>query len=261
MRFKNKVIIVTGGASGIGLAAARMFAREGAIVAVNDLKAAAVREVLETISQEGGAGVDLSGDVTDAGFAAACVTRLMSAYGRVDVLVNNAGIATSQPAEFYTNWRKIHAVNLDAPFYWSQIVAREAMIGAKQGAIVNIASVAGLSAYPGDVGYIASKHGLVGLTKALALEWVGHGIRVNCLCPGFTETQLIKDVEAVDPARFSGRRERVPMGRSGTADEQAKVIVFLASDDASFMTGVAINNDGGQMAMSSGWAPRIDRTT
>lgn len=256
MRFKGKVAIVTGGGSGIGLATCRLLAEEGAIVAVNDLKAEAVDAVVAEIQERGGQAMGLIGDVSDPEFASASVSRVLSAYGAIDVLVNNAGIATIEPAETYSAWRRINAVNLDAPFYWSQAVAREAMLPAKSGAIVNVSSLAGLNAYPGDVGYIASKHGVVGLTKAMAVEWARQGVRVNCLCPGFTETQIIRDMEEIDPNRFASRRDRIPTRRAATPEQQAEVIAFLASSAASNLTGVILNSDGGQLALSSGWGPR-----
>jgi NAD(P)-dependent dehydrogenase (short-subunit alcohol dehydrogenase family) len=183
MRFQDKIVIITGAASGIGLAASRLFAGEGAIVAVCDIKAEQVISTVAEVCDAGGRAVPLIGDITDTTFAWESVKSIVSKFGQIDILLNNAGIATSQPAEAYTAWRRVHAVNVDAPFNWSQLVANESMIHRKQGAIVNVASLAGLNAYPGDVGYIASKHGVVGLTKALAVEWIRYGIRVNCLCP------------------------------------------------------------------------------
>jgi NAD(P)-dependent dehydrogenase (short-subunit alcohol dehydrogenase family) len=134
------------------------------------------------------------------------------------------------------------------------------MIANGQGAIVNVASLAGLVAYPRDVGYVAAKHGVVGLTKALAIEWACHGIRVNCICPGITETPIFTALEKIAPGKYDERRKRVPIGRQAQPIEQARVMAFLASDDASSVTGVIMPLDGGQMALSSGWAPpAVDR--
>jgi NAD(P)-dependent dehydrogenase (short-subunit alcohol dehydrogenase family) len=129
------------------------------------------------------------------------------------------------------------------------------MIPNKKGAIVNIASLAAMVAYPGDVGYIASKAGVLGLTRALAVEWAKHNIRVNCICPGFTDTQIIKDMEKIDPNRFSERRKRIPMARAARPEEMADAMAYLASDQASYVTGSILNVDGGQIALSSGWSP------
>lgn len=255
MRFKDKVVIVTGGGSGMGLAASRLFAAEGAIIAVNDVKPETAENAVAAIKSEGGRAFAIPGDVSSREVAQESVKETVSRHGRVDILLNNAGIATIQPAEDYTEWDRITGVDLDAPFLWSQAAAKQSMIANKSGAIVNISSLAGMVAYPGDVGYIAAKAGVLGLTRSLAVEWAKHGIRVNCICPGFTDTQIIKDMEAIDPNRFAERRRRIPMQRAGQPEEIAKAMAFLASDDASYITGSVLNVDGGQIALSSGWSP------
>ncbi|PSJ65259.1 SDR family NAD(P)-dependent oxidoreductase [Kumtagia ephedrae] len=255
MRFKDKVVVITGGGSGMGLAASKLFAAEGAIVAVNDVKAETAERTVAAIKAAGGRALAIPGDVASKEVAQACVAETIERHGRIDVLVNNAGIATIQPAEAYTEWDRIIGVDLNAPFYWSQAAAAQSMIANKAGAIVNISSLAGLVAYPGDVGYIAAKAGVLGLTRSLAVEWAKYNIRVNCVCPGFTDTQIIKDMEAIDPNRFAERRRRIPMQRAAQPEEMAKAMAFLASDDASYITGATLNVDGGQIALSSGWSP------
>lgn len=255
MRFKDKVVIITGGGSGMGLAASRIFSAEGAMVAVNDVKPETAEKTVEEIKASGGKAIAIAGDVSSRDVAQESVLKTIEAFGRVDILLNNAGIATIQPAEEYTEWDRIMGVDLDAPFYWSQAAAKHSMLANKSGAIVNISSLAGMVAYPGDVGYIAAKAGVLGLTRSLAVEWAKHGIRVNCICPGFTDTQIIKDMEAIDPNRFVERRRRIPMQRAAQPEEMAKAMAFLASDDASYITGAVLNVDGGQIALSSGWSP------
>lgn len=255
MRFRDKVVIITGGGSGMGLAASRLFAAEGAIVAVNDVKAETAERAVADIVKNGGKAMAIPGDVSRKEVAQASVAEVLRNHGRADILINNAGIATIQPAEDYTEWERIIGVDLNAPFYWSQAVAKQSMIPNKAGSIVNTSSLAGLVAYPGDVGYIAAKAGVLGLTRSLAVEWAKYNIRVNCVAPGFTDTQIIKDMEAIDPNRFVERRRRIPMQRAATPEEMAKAYAFLSSDDASYITGVTLNVDGGQIALSSGWSP------
>lgn len=255
MRFRDKIVVITGAGSGMGLEAAKLFAAEGAIVAINDVKIDAVNQAVAAVVGQGGRAFALPGDIADEQTALNSVRTVVSEFGKVDVLVNNAGVATVEPAEKYTAWRKQMSVNLDAPFYWSRAVANASMIPNKAGAIVNVSSCAGLAAIPMDVGYVTSKHGLIGLTKALAVEWAAHNIRVNCVCPGFTETNMIKEMEAIKPDRFVERRKRIPMGRPAAPIEQAKAMVYLASDDASYVSGLIMNVDGGQMALFSGFTP------
>lgn len=255
MRFKDKVVIVTGGGSGMGHAASMLFAAEGGIIAVNDVKAETADKTVAEIAAAGGRAFAIPGDVSDPKVAQASVAETVRRAGRVDILLNNAGIATIEPAEDYSKWEKITAVDLDAPFYWSQAAAKQSMLENGSGAIVNIASLAAMVAYPGDVGYIAAKAGVLGLTRSLAIEWARRGIRVNCICPGFTDTQIIKDMEAINPDRFVERKGRIPMARAAQPMEIAKAMAFLASDDASYITGSVLNVDGGQIALSSGWSP------
>jgi NAD(P)-dependent dehydrogenase (short-subunit alcohol dehydrogenase family) len=254
MKFADRIVIVTGAGSGIGLATAALFAAEGATVVVSDIDDARCAIGMAAVREAGGDGMVAPGDVSDRTLTRAHVANIIDRFGRIDVLVNNAGIATSAPAEDYPLWERVIAVNLNGPYYWAAEVASKSMIPRGKGAIVNVASACGVVAIPNDSGYIAAKHGLVGLTKALAIEWGKHGIRVNCLCPGFTETAIQAEVEKLHPGKYDGRRKRIPIGRGGSAEEQGKAILFLASDDATYCTGAILLNDGGQTSLMSGWA-------
>jgi NAD(P)-dependent dehydrogenase (short-subunit alcohol dehydrogenase family) len=151
-------------------------------------------------------------------------------------------------------WRRVLSVNLDGPFFWSQAVAIASMLPRRSGAIVNVSSLAGLVSGPNIAAYTASKHGLVGLTKALAIEWAPRGIRVNAICPGFTETNLVAAARIANPVMFAERVARIPTGVAATAEDQADAILFLASDQARAIAGLVMNIDGGTLAMSSGFS-------
>jgi NAD(P)-dependent dehydrogenase (short-subunit alcohol dehydrogenase family) len=255
MRFADKTVVITGGGSGIGRAAAELFAAEGAAVAINDVNLEAAERVAQEIKTRGANALAVACDVADGSAVSRAAADVMTRFGRIDILINSAGFGSHAPAEEYKQWDRMLAVNLSGVFHWCVAAARQSMIGQHAGSIVNVASLAGLAAHPGDVGYIASKHGVVGLTKALAVEWARYNIRVNCLCPGLTRTPIIENAEKAAPDRFVARRARIPLGREAEAAEQARAMLFLASSDASSVTGLIMPVDGGQMALSSGWLP------
>ena len=248
MRLKDKVAIVTGAGMGIGRAIAGTFAREGARVVVADLDEDAGRESVARIEAQGGAACFVRTDVARAEDARRLVGVALETYGRLDVLVNSAGIYTRGDVvdTSLETWERVLAVNLTGVFLCCK-AAIPAMRQAGGGAIVNISSSVGwVYAAPGIAAYAASKFGVTGLTKAMACDHLPDGIRVNCICPGPTDTPLLR--ASRPPDQFQAFIEAQPIGRLGAAEEIAAAALFLASEEASFVTGVAMPVDGGQAA-------------
>ena len=254
-RFEGKVVVVTGAGSGIGATTALSFAAEGAAVAVNDIRSDAAEETVAQIVDAGGKAISIACDIGDSAQVEEAASEVMSNYSRIDVLVNNAAMPFASPPEEYTQFDRVMAVNLGGPFYWAKAAAVQSMIGNRGGSIVNVASLAGLAAIANDVGYTSTKHGLVGMTKALALDWAPYGIRVNCVAPGLTNSLMVAEATEQFPEFMKNRIARIPIGRVAEPLDQAKAIMFLASDDAAYITGVTLPVDGGQMAMNSGYSP------
>jgi NAD(P)-dependent dehydrogenase (short-subunit alcohol dehydrogenase family) len=246
--FKNKVVIVTGGSSGIGSATALAFAKKGAKVAVVDW--AEGHETVNLIKEMGGEAIFIQCDVSKSAAVKAMVEKTIAAFGQLDYAYNNAGIeGTSNPTQDCTeeNWDKTISINLKGIWLCMKYEIPEILKQGK-GAIVNCASVAGLVGFIGLPAYVASKHGVVGLTKTAALECAKLGIRVNAVCPGVIQTPMIDRLtgntkEAV--AQFTGLE---PVGRFGQPEEIANAVVWMCSDEASFLTGHAMAVDGGFVA-------------
>ncbi len=252
--FAGRVVLITGAgaAAGIGAATARAFAARGVSVALADRDGAAARASADAILADGGLARAYTLDVTDPAQVEAVVAAVEAEMGPVAVLVNNAGIGERTGFLDLTleAWRQVMEVNLTGAFLCAQAVARRMVARGAGGAIVNVASVAGLTAVPGRAAYIASKHGLVGLTRALALDLGGAGIRVNAVAPGSVETPLTAALLARPGAREATAR-RHPLGRHGQPDEIARAIAFLASDEAGFITGASLPVDGGFLSGKS----------
>lgn len=247
---KNKVAIVTGGASGIGRATVELFTREGAAVVAADVTDEAGQQLADAIRGAGGSCTFVHADVSSEAEVEAMVQFALSHYGRLDVLFNNAGIEGDQAptAEATTeNWDRVIGVNLKGTFFGLKH-GIAAMLGRGGGSIINNASVAGLVGFAGISAYCASKGGVVQLTKTAALEYAAQGIRVNCVCPGVIDTPMVQRFTHGDPVITAQFTALEPVGRLGRASEVAELALFLASDRSSFVTGAAIPVDGGFVA-------------
>jgi len=259
MRFEDQVVVITGAARGIGLVTARMAAQEGARVVICDLDPAKVDEAVRMV---GGQTLGIAGDVSKLDQVRRNVDQVMKAHGRIDVLVNNAAINSYHPPETIPEdvWRRELDVCLTGTFFWSQAVASATMIPRRQGAIVTLGSGGALAALPRCAAYVAAKHGVIGLTKALAVDWGQYGIRVNCVCPGLTFTELSKAMAAKNPEMMRQREQRIPLQRGAQPEDIANAILYLASSQASSISGESLSIDGGTLAMSSGFSAPRDGT-
>jgi NAD(P)-dependent dehydrogenase (short-subunit alcohol dehydrogenase family) len=248
-RFAGRGILVTGAGSGIGRAAAQLFANEGGRVAVVDQDENEAQATVTSIRQAGGEALAIGADVSREADCRGMVERALAAYGRLHVAFNNAGIGASGFAvadEEEVTWSRLIDVNLKGIFLAMKYEI-PAMVSAGGGAIVNTASVAGLVGERGIGAYSASKHGVVGLTRTAALDYIGQGVRVNAVCPGATRTRILANWFQ-DPKVESFILSRHPIGRIAEPEEIARAVLFLASDDASFIVGQALAVDGGLTA-------------
>jgi NAD(P)-dependent dehydrogenase (short-subunit alcohol dehydrogenase family) len=253
VKLHGRVAVITGGAMGIGAATARLFAAEGAAVALGDIADEAGQALADEITAGGGRAVYQHCDVRSPAEAEALVEGAAQAFGGVDCLVNNAGIALAKSAVATSveEWERVLGINLTGPWLCAR-AAIPRMIARGGGTIVNLASNAGLVGFPNLAAYCASKGGLVQLTRALALDCAPHNIRVNALCPGHTRTPMGEGFVGAqaDPEAFVRDFINVqhPIGRMAEADEIARAVLFLACDDSSFMTGAIVAADGGYTA-------------
>ena len=255
MRLKDKVTLVTGAGSGIGRAVALLFAQEGSSVVASDVSPSNAQETANEVKASGGRAIAVSGDVSVGEDAESIVGATVGEFGRLDILVNSAGIsarnALPEGASPEAIWDKVMGVNLKGTYLMSWYAVPE-MEKAGGGSIINLASVMGLVGYPVGIGggfnpYPPSKGGVVQFTRTLALDSARKNIRVNCLCPGFVTTNFTSALTE-DPETNAFLEELHPMGRLGRPEEIANVALYLASDDASYVTGAALTVDGGYTA-------------
>ncbi len=252
---EGKVALITGGASGIGRATALIYAREGAKLVIADMNEDGGQQTAHMIQENGGDATFAKVDVTDAASVEALIGTTVSTYGRLDCAHNNAGIsgagiggvlptATANYPE--ARWHQVIAINLTGVWLCMKYEIPQ-MLKQGGGTIVNTASVAGLVGLPYASAYVASKHGVVGLTKTAALEYAKSGIRVNCVCPGYIETPMT-EAGMNDPDRLARMIASEPMGRIGRPEEIGETVAWLSSDASSFVTGHTMTIDGGYFA-------------
>ncbi len=250
MRYKDQVVIVTGGADGIGGSISRSFSSEGAYIAIFDLHPEKSERMQEQIRREGGECSIHTVDVTDELSVNEAASEVVRRWGKIDVLVNNAGISNPKTAEQMNvrEWQRVIDVNLSGAFICTKAVI-EPMKQKGRGKIVNIASVGGKRiSFAGGIAYTASKSGLIGLTRHLAYELIPYGINVNAVCPGGTMTPLYASI--TDENLLKERIDMIPAGRLCSPDDIADTVLFLSSDQAKMICGVSLDVDGGSLL---GW--------
>jgi NAD(P)-dependent dehydrogenase (short-subunit alcohol dehydrogenase family) len=249
LRLQDRVAIVTGSSRGIGLAIARGFAREGADVVLTSRSGASLGRAVEEISQLGTTVLPVEVDVTKPEDLDRMAAVVHDTFGRIDVLVNNAGMPMVAPSESLEleAWRRTLDTNLTGVFLCSQAVGR-IMLRQGSGSIINIASLTSFLGFPGRTAYSATKSAILGITRSLSSEWAPRGVRVNAIAPGFILTDLVQGVinrGALDPQKVISR---TPLGRLGTPEDIAGPAIFLASDDSAFVTGQVLAVDGGWLS-------------
>lgn len=246
--FEGKVALVTGASGGIGRATAMAFAASGAKVVVSDVNEAGGEETVGLIASAGGTALFQRCNVADAGEVKSLVALTVDKFGRLDFAHNNAGINNMGADEYQDDiWDRSIAINLSGVMYCMREEA-EVMLAQGKGAIVNTSSINGLVGNPAQPGYTATKHGVIGLTRHGALRWAKSGIRVNAVCPGVIETPMTAPL-AANPDMRKVLDGMTPMGRMGQAEEIAAAVLWLCSDQASFVTGHPLVVDGGSTAV------------
>lgn len=257
MASRERVAVITGGAQGIGRRTAELLGERGFRIAIVDLQEP--NAAVEAIETRHGIAFGFAGDVTREEVVKEFARKVFERYQRVDVLVNNAGISLIRAAEDTTasEYRRVMEVNLVAPFLLARAFGQK-MLEARSGSIINVASIAGLVAVADRAAYNASKHGLVGLTRTLAAEWGGRGVRVNAVCPGWVKTEMDATDQAGGSYTDGDIAQRVPMGRFASREDVARAIAFLADDEESgFVNGHTLTVDGGWSADGSWESVRL----
>lgn len=247
--FDGKVVIVTGGGSGIGQAACHLYAREGARVVVSDIDEKGGNETVRAIQEKNGEAIFVRTDVSKPDDCQAMVAAAVEKYGRLDIAFNNAGIGgeANRTADYSVEgWQKVIAINLSSVFYCMKYEI-PAMLNSGNGAIVNMASILGQVAFETSPAYVAAKHGVVGLTRTTALEYAKQNLRINAVGPAFIHTPLISALEENKQAREL-LISLHPIGRLGKSEEVAELVIWLSSEKASFVTGAYYAVDGGYLA-------------
>ncbi len=247
MEVKNKIVIVTGAGSGIGKATAIHFAKHGATVVVSDINLENAKKVVAEIVTNKGKAIPIKVDVTVFEEVELLISKTIEEFEQLDVIVNNAGIGPSllnTHRSSLKDWDNVIAVNQTGVFYCMKVALKQ-FVKQGYGNIVNIASLAGLKASPNNISYTASKFAVVGMTKSAAMEYATKNIRVNAVCPGYTESALLNQLINAKPEMDAILKSVIPMKRYGKAEEIAEAVVWLASDNTKFMTGQTITLDGG----------------
>ncbi|GAB2802052.1 SDR family oxidoreductase [Rhabdobacter roseus] len=250
-KFQQQVVLITGAASGIGRATALSFAREGGRVVVSDRAEEGGHETVRLIEEAGGEATFLACDVADPAQLQQLVEGTLATYGKLDIAINNAGVggtfaktANITPEDYHQTVN----INLGGVFFGMQEQLRQ-MLEQGSGCIVNVASVAGLRGLPNSAVYTATKHAVVGLTKAAAVEYARKNIRINAVCPVFTRSPLFDSLFSIDPSYEEKLKRNIPLGRYGQPEDVAQAILWLCAPDNTFVTGMALPVDGGMMAM------------
>jgi glucose 1-dehydrogenase len=252
LRFAGRTAIVTGAANGIGLASAKRFAKDGARVVLADIDIERGEAAARALRDAGAEAAFVAADVTQRSDIDALIARSIALFKQIDIMMNNAGIAPSAAFLDTTDehFDRVMATNLKSAFMGGQAAARQMVNQGKGGVIVNMSSVNAVLAIPGLVGYVCSKGAINQLTRVMALELAPHGIRVVAIGPGTIMTELARNAVMGTPDARRKILSRTPIGRAGEPDEVAAVAAFLASDDASYITGQTIYPDGGRLALN-----------
>lgn len=244
--FNDKIVLITGASRGLGKAIAEGFSSLGATTILVGRNVEKLKETEAAILEQGGKCVKIQADINVSSQVDSMVESIKKNFGRVDILINNAGVGHRIPSIDVTKeqWKTVLDTNLNTPFFLSTMIAKEFMIPQKSGKIINTASMGGFSGIPMSAAYSSSKGGILQMSRSLAAEWAKYNIQVNCICPHYTKTELIK--EAMSNEAWMGMvAMRTPMGRLAEPEEIVGAALFLASDMASYITGTYIQIDGG----------------